>query len=199
MNRPPVILATLLAATLAWLPPQEHAAEEGRSFTLSPDPEAVVLQARFSGSTRPSVVYTLYGDGRLVHERVQEAAKHVSEHVEVQLGFLEREELIRIVVDAGLVECDPDCISKKCAESLGVHRIPQTRDCGGVMLTLNLESYQGPRDLAPRTVHSRTYLDCPHVLVDYYCSAAVLPEAQAYLDLAKALHERKTAAQEPEH
>lgn len=192
-------LATLALASLApQLVPQARAAEGERSFTLSMDPEAILLQVRFSGSAGPAVVYTLYGDGRLVHERVQEAAKHVSEHVEMQLGFLEGQELIRIVVDAGLLECDPDCINKRCASLLGVHRIPQTRDCGGVMLTLNLESYQGPQESTPRRVDSRVYLDCPHALVDYYCSARDLPEAQAYLDLAEALHERKMAAQEAE-
>lgn len=194
---PAMTLALAALASLAPIlaPPAGGAEGEQRSFTLSTDPEEVVLQARFSGGMRPSVVYTLYGDGRLVHEEVNEAAKSVRDRVDTQLEFAEREELIRIVVDAGLLECDPECIEKRCAQLLGVQTIPPGRDCRGVMLTLNLETYQAPGESSARSVQRRMYLECPHALVSFYCSERDLPEVQALLELARALNERKRAAQ----
>lgn len=199
MSRTPRTLAmTLAAAAIAWLAPdlapQTQAAAEGeRSFTLSTDPEEVVLQYNYGGGMGPSVVYTLYGDGRLVHERVREAASHVSDRVEMQLGFMEQQELLRIVVDAGLLECDPECIEKRCAQSYGLHRIAPGNDCGGVILTLNLETYRGPGESAPVSVHQRMYQHCPQYVAEL-CPA--IEELQAIRDLGRTLHEHKTAAQE---
>lgn len=190
------LAAAFLAAALATvlsLASETAPAEGQRSFTLSTDPEEIVLRYNYGGGMGPSVVYTLDGDGSLVHERVQEAANHVSHRVEMQLGFLEQQELLRIVVDAGLLECDPECIEKRCAESYGLHRIAPAIDCGGVTLTLNLETYRGPAESTPTPAHRRMYQHCPHDVAEL-CPA--IEDLQAIRDLGRALYEHKTAAQE---
>lgn len=199
MRRFPKPLAMTLAAIAPlWfapvIAPQAYGAEgEQRAFTLSTDPEEVVLQARFSGGMLPSKVYTLYGDGRLVHEEVNQAAKSVSDRVEMHLDFLEGEELVRMVVAAGLLECDPNCIEQRCAQSLGLHRIARAQDCGGVTLTLNLETYQGPGESAPSSVQRRMYQHCPHDVAEL---CPDIEELEAVRQLGRALAEHKKAEQE---
>lgn len=163
-----------------------------RLFELGAESSTVVLEYRRTGGlSRDDAVYKLHGDGRLVWELTSATAGSVTERVEVQLTPPEAEDLVGILVHRGIVECDADCIESKCARSAGVERIPPTRDCGGVLITLNLAKYQGPGEMVARPVHQRSYHECPRALATFYCPD--LPEAHWMLDMGKALRERKEA------
>lgn len=141
----------------------------------------------------PTTVYTLYGDGRLVHKRVKEAAKQVRDRVEGRLEFREMEDLVHIAVSAGLAECDTDCIEAKVMDTLGSTKMPQVADGRWVTLTVNLESYQGPGDYASRPRQLRIQLKSPHVLAEF---CPELREPKALLEVARALSSHRDAALE---
>lgn len=175
-----------LAALLAG-PQLGTASQAERSFGLGTDPEVAVLRLVETGAFRVADShYVLYEDGRLVREIGNLTTKAVRETREVTLDLAEMSDLVRIVVDAGLIECGTECIEAKVMEALDIQKMLQPNDATDMTLTIELLSYSGPQtaEAAPasRTIH----LYGPYALM-YFCPE--LPELQGLVGLAGALRE----------
>jgi hypothetical protein len=177
-------IASLAIAPLAVSIPGE---QDERSFTLSTDPAAVVLEYRFAGGLRRGVVYTLYGDGRLV--RVP--GDRISDQVAIQLDPQEADNLVRSVVDAGLVECGSECIQETVKACMGLEQVPRAADGGEILLTLNLETYQEPGASQVAAIQRRIRVHSPGMLARY---CPEIQELRQLLELETILRELQEPA-----
>lgn len=158
-----IILSTMASLALLAIAVLTPSAQGEPSFTLNTDPAAVVLEYRFSGGLRRGLVYTLYGDGRLVRERGDKASDQVAK----QLHPSEAEGLVRFIVDSGLVECGSGCIRAAVMDCLGLGKVPRAEDGGEILLTLNFESYQQPGASGTTALQRRIHVHSPEMLARY--------------------------------
>lgn len=158
-----------------------------RTFSVSMEPNAVVLRYMVTGSLRPEALsYTLFGDGRLLFERFNPTTGTVSVSSVTTLEHVAAIDLVGSVVDSGLLECSESCIADKVKRSLKIKKMPRAQDGDEVTLTLNLIAYKGPdnrSESGPLTwslfVHS------PGMLA-FYCPE--VEELQGLVRLGEALH-----------
>ena len=150
------LLLLLLAA------PQQACVKAGGeeaqpSFVISPDPAVAVISVLTSGgSSRYQRETALYGDGRLVTTVRQQEALRSSQ--EVELSFQEMEELVRIVIEGGLMEWTWEDYNRKIRDSLGGHRPASSSDSPMQRFTIRLEEYRAAAGAAagPVEVHVDT-------------------------------------------
>ena len=161
---------------------QTTAAEDvERSFRISSDPdEKLIYFASHPESTRFGTVFTLYGDGRLVRDRINQGNQEVAESSEAVLEQADIESLIRLAVEAGLMDLTRDAL----LDSLG-GRMPRTANGRTVTLRVRLEEYQGPAqpEAAPLLDHE-VRMNTPSYLARSFPEHR---EIRGLLDLEEAL------------
>lgn len=140
-------------------------AEEPARFTLSLDPTVAVLSVTYTsvlggGGAREHV---LYGDGRL---EILKRGRHgdVREKFEILFTYTECEELLRVLVDHGIIETSTDDLIAKIKKGVAPdHTMYITEDAGDMILEIHLESYAKPNQ-EPRAVNTRLRIHAPKAM-----------------------------------
>lgn len=104
--------------------------EVERKYLFSADPEVEILRIEHSGSWR--VVDSLYGDGRLVFG---------TDHSVLHLSYQEQDEIIRGLVDAGIMEYDTGKVRALMKQRPTPYRSPEG---AGIGVVIQLDDYKGP-------------------------------------------------------
>lgn len=140
-----------------------------REFSLSTDPEVEVLRIEYFGNWR--VVVSLFGDGRLALAQLNRQ--------DVRLAASERNELLGMLVDAGLMEFDAEAFGVELAKR---GRAPYAAPEGaGIGVTIRLEDYAGPfQESGP--AETVVAMASPRFLQEHYPGLAEVGALVALLD-----------------
>ncbi|MEM7481733.1 MAG: hypothetical protein AAF481_11210 [Acidobacteriota bacterium] len=130
-----VVAVALFAAVL----PGSISAD-GERVAFSEDPDQVVLQFFVTGSYRADdVLFTVYGDGRLVYQKFLLTINQVIEEKRVQIGWDGVDQLLQIyAVDYNLLDCGTGCIGSKVRASLGIEKLPRSSDGSEVLIRFDI-------------------------------------------------------------
>ncbi|NJL29435.1 MAG: hypothetical protein HC897_16885 [Thermoanaerobaculia bacterium] len=120
-------------------------AEEPASFKFSLDPTVIVLSVTYTAPmSRISREHLLYGDGRFVISTEDNHGIPIAKH-EVLFTYAECEELLRLLVDHGIVEISTDELITKIKKRMTPgHSMYIAEDAGDMILEIHLESYTRP-------------------------------------------------------
>jgi hypothetical protein len=168
-----------------------------RTFAISADPAVAILHVAFEGDTTGiDSHYRVFGDGRFHFQRVANDGTLVEER-ETRLSFDEVHELVRTVVDHGIVDITSAALVERIEAKTGRPLI-KVIDAGVMFLTLELDDYavhgnsQGPQT-------KRFMLGSPKAV---HRSAPAEPEPAGLVQLTEALYEirrRSSLEREEEH
>jgi len=174
----------------------ESATLPERSFTITSDPtEPVVSMKSRSGSSNNRSNYTLYGDGRFVHEAFTGSGDLFGSW-ELTLPFDELRELVAIAVDHGLMETDDGQIETRrkalVRQDLDPRRGGVTvSDEGWLALTIYLATYTRDDQTTKQVI--KTFKP-KYVMV----FETVFPEIPEYAGLAEFLRRLNSIALQAE-
>lgn len=179
-----LVLALLVLAACG----QRIAAEEAeRSFRISNDPdEKLIYLASHPESTRFATAFALYGDGRLVREKINQGNQDVVETSESVLTYADIESLVRLSVEAGLVDLTREAL----LDSVG-GRMPKRDDGRSVRLRISLEEYRGPSQSEAAPIVREIWMPSPSYLSGLFPQLGTI---RGLLDLEEALDAYAPAA-----
>jgi hypothetical protein len=202
MSRIAVLTTTVVSlvhplSTVAAEPAPAPSPSVTRTFAISADPAVAILHVAFEGDTTGiDSHYRVFGDGRFHFQRVANDGTLVEER-ETRLSFDEVHELVRTVVDHGIVDITSAALVERIEAKTGRPLI-KVIDAGVMFLTLAL---------ADNAVHGNSHgpqtkqfmLGSPKAV---HRSAPAEPEPAGLVQLTEALYEirrRSSLEREEEH
>jgi hypothetical protein len=142
--------------------------EARREYLFSLDPEVEILRMEAIGMW--STVYSLYGDGRL--------SISCPRCEDLQLSYVERDELLRGLVDGGLLEYDAAAVKEEMKQNPLVYH---SSESGGIVVTILLDDYRGPgHDSGP--AQARIVMGTPAPLAEHYTNIEEIQAVAAFAD-----------------
>ncbi|NJL29434.1 MAG: hypothetical protein HC897_16880, partial [Thermoanaerobaculia bacterium] len=162
----PKLSASILAAglTAAALLGGIARAEEPASFKFSLDPTVVVLSVTYTSALNgESREHVLHGDGRFeILKRDRRGG--ILEQYETFFTYAECEELLRLLVDRGIVETTADDLMEKVRSGLPPgYSTNVTEDAGDTILEIRLESY-AKQGQEPKPINKHLRVHAPKVM-----------------------------------
>jgi hypothetical protein len=186
--------ALVLGLLVACSPTGANEQQRARTFSISADPEAMVLRlSSQGGATGSQVVRTLYSDGRLAVLDLGHDGKTILKSTSIRLSHEEVEALMSRAVEGRLLEMDQRALMRARAEA--VEAVPFDEDGAMVYLEAWVTDLRvNGESLGPRStrlgIHSPWWL------------AQVAPEfapARAFVEILEAIFraERKEVPSDP--
>ncbi len=122
---------------------------ESGEFWFDPDPEHVLISARFSNNQTANVwIYDLFADGHLTYRLTTQRGEDYDNTVEQDLSFEDTRALVGLAVDGRLM--DYEAVRVRAAMGPVTHYRSHT---GTVRLKIDLPHYQRPgQDDAPAVI-----------------------------------------------